>query len=452
MRLKAAAVLLLSLAASGALLARWVQIDVRNVPVERVTQNLERELAAKPNDVTILVNLARVHAMAFAQKRDTVPSAVPMGMGEPKWEAAPHLGQGAPEYLQPHVRSTNDPTAQAAAREQLQKAIARYREALAIDPTHLVAKMGLGWTLSQTGDRAGAIEALRDVVAGAWPLDEKGDPARPYFGPFRGYRYLTEEAALYLVPLLDHARDRDEIAVLRKKAQTLEKRVRKITPIAIPLEDGLTAADIENHGRAVVFDADGSGVPKRWTWIRPNAGWLVFDRYNEGRITSGLQLFGNVTFWLFWGNGYDALRSLDDDGDGAIAGRELEGLALWHDRNSNGVSDRGEVRPVRAWGVVSLSAAYEHDAGHPDEIAFSPKGVTFQSGAVRPTFDFILQTSGPSKPEGPYDSGVITSGAGSSATRCSNWRLNSASGRLTVVASFASVCGSSKSSRRNRIM
>ena len=86
--------------------------------------------------------------------------------------------------------------------------------------------------------------------------------------------------------------------------------------------------------------------------------WLVFDKQSTGSITSGLQLFGNVTFWLFWRNGYDALRALDDDGDGRIAGAELAGLALWHDRNADGVSDRGEVRPVSEWGIVSLSCEY----------------------------------------------------------------------------------------------
>jgi hypothetical protein len=119
----------------------------------------------------------------------------------------------------------------------------------------------------------------------------------------------------------------------------------------------------------------------------------VFDRHREGRVTSGLQLFGSVTFWLFWENGYDALRSLDDNGDGAIAGLELDGLSLWRDRNSNGVSERGEVRPASEAGVVSLSTAYVHDPRHADEIAWSPKGVTLANGAVRPTFDLILRGS-----------------------------------------------------------
>jgi hypothetical protein len=392
MRLKTVGLVLVALSASATLAAEWVQVYVRDVPVERLTANLERELIATPKDVGILVNLARVHAMAFARKRDSVPSAVQNGL-KPSPERAPWLGYGAPAHALPEVRASNDPRALAAARAQLEKAIARYREALAIDSQHLVARLGLGWCLIQAGDRPGAVAALRDVVARAWPLDEKSGFPGPNSVVFIGYRYITEEAARYLVPLLEPVKDGDEIADLRKKASELDQKPRAITPIAIPLEDGLAAADIENHSSGVAFDADGSGLPKRWTWIRPNAAWLVFDRHGEGRITSGLQLFGSVTFWLFWENGYDALRSLDDDGNGAVAGRELDGLALWHDQNSNGVSERGEVRPVAAWDITSLSCAYRHDPQHPDEIAFSPRGVMFANEKVRPTFDLILRTS-----------------------------------------------------------
>jgi hypothetical protein len=388
MRIRPAVIALFVLAASASVVAIFRPVDVRNVPVERVTANLERELADKPRDVGILVNLARVYAMAYAQKRDSVPSAVPMGVGKPAWEATPYLGQGAPEYKQPDVRQTDDRDAQATARVHLEKAIGRYREALKHDPYHPVATMGLGWCLAQAGDRTAAIPTLRRLAPRAGPAT---DPSGPIV--FMGQRTLFEEAARYLIPLLDPAVDRDEIADLRKHVKALEEQPRAITPIAIPLADGLAATDIEDHSRSVAFDADGSGRPRRWTWIRPNAAWLVFDHFDEGRITSGLQLFGSVTFWLFWQNGYDALRSLDDNGDGAIAGRELEGMSLWHDRNSNGVSEYDEVKPVAAWGIASISWAYEHDPRHPDEIAFSSKGVTFASGTVRPTFDLLLRSA-----------------------------------------------------------
>ena len=122
-----------------------------------------------------------------------------------------------------------------------------------------------------------------------------------------------------------------------------------------------------------------------------DAGWLVYDPKGKGDITSSLQLFGNVTFWLFWENGYHALASLDDNGDGVLTGDELKGLAIWHDASQSRClrSRRGEAA-LGVWnrgGVMLLSNA---TGSHPNRIAFSPKGVTFRDGKTRPTFDLIL--------------------------------------------------------------
>lgn len=368
----------------GVALGRFMPADVENVPVERVTANLERQLAADPRNVDLLVNLARVHAMAFASKRDTIPRAGSDAAG-------PWLGQGVPPYKQFDIRGTNDRKRQAVAGGHLDTAIQRYRDALAIAPGHLIAKLGLGWSLVQAGEREAAIAVLREVVAAGWDID-RDSRSEGVRGPMHGQPFLTEEAVAYLVPLLNPVTDAEEIAVLKERAGELARRLRWITPVAIPLHDGLTAYDIANEDASVLFDADGSGIPKRWTWIRSNAAWLVFDRRGAGQVTSSLQLFGSVTFWLFWPTGYHALRALDDDGDGAIRGPELEGLALWHDRNANGVSERGEVQPLAAWGIVALSTAYEHDPAHPDEIAWSPRGVRLVGGTRRPTYDLILRT------------------------------------------------------------
>jgi hypothetical protein len=130
-----------------------------------------------------------------------------------------------------------------------------------------------------------------------------------------------------------------------------------ITPILVPLVKGAALNDLVNADAAVTFDLDGSGLPKQWGWTTSNAAWLVFDRDGHGQITSARQMFGDVTFWIFWRDGYEALRSLDDDQDGVLQGSELCGIALWHDRNGNGISEPGEVRPVAECGIVSISCA-----------------------------------------------------------------------------------------------
>jgi hypothetical protein len=185
-------------------------------------------------------------------------------------------------------------------------------------------------------------------------------------------------------------RDRQEIATLKERAEKLRKLPRPVTPIAVPLRDGLTAFDLEARSAWVPFDADGTGLTKKWTWITPDAAWLVHDPGSSGKITSALQLFGSVTFWMFWETGYEALAALDDNHDGQLTGRELDGLALWRDANGNGISEPGEVKPLSAYGIAAVSCRCERDGGHPDRIAYSRSGVTFRDGRTRPTFDLVL--------------------------------------------------------------
>jgi hypothetical protein len=155
--------------------------------------------------------------------------------------------------------------------------------------------------------------------------------------------------------------------------------------------DGLRPHDFEDRRASIAFDADGSAIKgRRWSWIKPSAAWLVFDKQGSGKVDSGLQMFGNVTFWMFWSHGYEALAALDDNGDGQLRGKELSGLCLWRDANQNGASESGEVRPLAVHGIVAISCAYQIDLSHPDRIEFSPRGVTFSNGTTRPTFDVRL--------------------------------------------------------------
>ena len=118
----------------------------------------------------------------------------------------------------------------------------------------------------------------------------------------------------------------------------------------------------------------------------------MFEAEDQGKTTSGLQMFGNVTFWIFWRDGYDALRSLDDNDDGVLRGAELRGIALWQDQNGDGICDPGEVRPVAEWGITAISCAGEVDF---TGLSWCPKEITFTNGECRPTYDWIA----PSQPK-----------------------------------------------------
>ena len=373
------AIVVLLIVATATVIGESVISEARQVPVERLATNLEALIAKDPTNVSLRLNLARLHAMAYALKANT--AAV-----RPGHEAdGVDFGWGNNEAVPFKNKTEASPAALRTAQTQLAKALTKYRDTLALAPANLVANLGYAWCLSQTADKPAAIAAYRKTISLAWDVDQKPRHA------LAGDQSITEEAATYLIPLLHPVVDRDEITHLRERIALINKQTsRVITPIAIPLRPGLAADDLRDNGARVRFDADGSGIAKPWTWITPDAGWLVSDIHRTGRITSALQWFGNVTWWLFWDNGYEPLQALDDNTDGRIAGRELEGLSVWRDANSNGISESGEVQPVAFWHIVALSYDYRIDPTDRDEILFSPKGVTFADGSVRPTYDLIL--------------------------------------------------------------
>ena len=354
----------------------WVELE--QVPVERLVANLEEAVKKDPKNVKVLVNLARVHGMAYALKTDTAP--VKKGhQGDGPW-----FGNMPRTVPFSKVVKTNDPAKQKAAKVHLAKAIIRFREAVNLAPDDLAARLGYAWTLDQAGHTKEAITQYRSLIEDAW-RNERNEGRRPMNG-----ETVVTEAAGYLLPLLHKQEDSQEIATLNARVAQVRAKPRPITPIAVPMRDGLLARDLEDRGAAVVFDADGSGLKRSWTWVTRDAGWLVYDPNGKGEITSSLQLFGNVTFWLFWENGYDALASLDDNHDGALTGQELKGLAIWRDGGRAGVCEPGEVKPLSECGIVALSCRFERDKNHPRGIAFSPCGATFRDGKTRPTFDLIL--------------------------------------------------------------
>jgi len=355
-----------------------VRHDVEDVPVDRVIANLEKLAANEPRVAQHRINLARAHVIAYALKSGTIQ--VGRG-GEAQGPAADPLR----ENVQPVVKPTTDPVKLKEAKSHLARALEQYEQAIAIDPASALARLGYGWALEQSGAAAKAIAAYRVAIDLAWKDEQRTTTVRLY-----GWQSITEEASRHLLPLLDPVKDEKEIATIRSRVADLRRMPRAITPIVIPLRDGATALDLADDSAAVFFDADGTGLQRRWTWITKDAGWLVFDPRGRGEIRSALQMFGNVTFWLFWSNGYDAMRSLDDDFDGRLKGKELTGLAIWRDANANGVSERGEVKPLADWAIVELSYAYSFDETHPDEIPVAPAGVTFKNGVTRPTFDLLL--------------------------------------------------------------
>jgi len=122
------------------------------------------------------------------------------------------------------------------------------------------------------------------------------------------------------------------------------------SPIIVPLEKGnqVKLSAVEN---GVPFDIDGDGVLETVAWpTEPSiVAFLAMDRDGDGRITSGKELFGNVTTDGA-PNGFAALMAVEREAPNSwlVAGRDrgFDDLLLWFDRNRDGVSQESELEPA----------------------------------------------------------------------------------------------------------
>ncbi|HMO16557.1 MAG TPA: hypothetical protein PKA63_02015 [Oligoflexia bacterium] len=139
---------------------------------------------------------------------------------------------------------------------------------------------------------------------------------------------------------------------------------------------------------------------KSWILWRgsSSAPLLVYDPERTGEVRSAAQLFGEWTFGGKksaslagsslsslqmagpWKHGFEALATLDSDGNGKVDGEELRSLSLWFDNNQNGVVDAEEMKTVEQMGVTALF--YEVDSSLSGGLG---KDITLQVGYERVT-------------------------------------------------------------------
>jgi hypothetical protein len=184
------------------------------------------------------------------------------------------------------------------------------------------------------------------------------------------------------------AAEQAQVDLVAADIKKLEEKPQRfiVTPIIFSITDPALLSELLDSSHSACFDLDGSGRPQCWLWVRPGTGILVWDPGMTGRITSGRQLFGSVTFWMFFQDGYHALDVLDDNRDGVLSGSELRGLSVWFDLNGDGMSNPGEVVPVERLGIRSIATrATSEEAGGPA----NREGLTMKDGRTLPTYDWI---------------------------------------------------------------
>lgn len=107
-------------------------------------------------------------------------------------------------------------------------------------------------------------------------------------------------------------------------------------------------------GRTVDFDLDGDGSKESIEWMAGNGDGLLVDNRDGGAATdmSGSRLFGDEGGQ--YGNGYNKMATLDNDGDSKLSGQELDGLEIWID-DGDAVVEEGELKALSEFDISELS-------------------------------------------------------------------------------------------------
>lgn len=417
-------------------------MPAQGTPVDRLVKNITAYVAEHPKDANAHYLLGRVHALAFRHNRSIVgiyPKRGPAGQaGLPNVAAdarQPWL-RTPPQPVKPGEKPAKpEPLTDEQKIAHVAASIVAYKKAIELDPKPAHYHNGLAFVLDKGREFSDRVappdvrstdgnpryaEAAKDFKELKLPDDDGHDARRDTLKtfwreaaiekyldaynrsnakdaerqskPLTGLNSLVSyEAGKAYIALINSRNmtegEKQSLASVQKHIAALDGLRRgPVTPIIFRLDRAMPLDMMLKPDRIVRFDLDGDGTAERRPWVDPDTAILCWDPTRSGKITSGKQLFGSVTFHLYPGDGYTAMNLLDDNRDGELAGSELPGLALWFDRNSNGVSDPGEVTPIEDTPVKALSVRALTKEG----IApANPFGLKLKDGRTLPTFDWI---------------------------------------------------------------
>ncbi|MCE9523907.1 MAG: hypothetical protein K8S25_15930 [Alphaproteobacteria bacterium] len=402
--------LLLSLAAVAPAMAMFAMVPadrVDEVPIERLLGNIEAN-AQGLSPAQKWRAIGRLHLLAYLRQVSVLPvyrerpgDIAEGGIDDCAKLDEQSMGRGSRENFPPakpgercEARSyslgpkrevpAGAETSSLPANAHLASAVEAYGRAKALEPGNLRTRLALAFALDRSGRKPLARNELRfNAREGLKQL-----PA-PNSGNMADWELhvVLSETVEHFSRIVKWRSDKRLISILKARLDASPPAM-YVTPIFVPLTAEVSFEALVDRASAVAFDFTGQGERVQAGWLKTKAAWLIWDPKARAQVTSGFQMFGSVTWVASWDNGFMALGALDDDGDGAISGRELDGVSLWHDANNNGISDAGEVLPVAAFDIVALDYAHERVD---DERWVSATGVTFANGQTRPTYDWQLR-------------------------------------------------------------
>ncbi len=387
------------------------------VPPKRLVDNLQAYIKAHPKDADAYYELGRVYSLLYTVPKKTLSAAFQKLDGKPLEHGrlnAHYDDFGTP--LSPD-NSRETPPLKAEQEKYLRLSLENYKKALEFGSPVKKEKrvrmerysyylLGYGWMLEQGIAFAKSVPApFKQNGALASEEEWRDEALKMVRRVYREYMPTKEEiehtllnfmipakeAATTIIRLERNRTDsqsKKEVAALKEWLKSGMAVSRAISPIIFPLNGHDPLSKLVSPHKAVRFDLMGSRMGERWSWVNANTGILVWDPLHTGHIRSGYQLFGNVTWCMIWQHGYAPLARLDANGDGYLTGKELEGIAVWCDKNGNGVSDKGEVLPLSSYGISRIAVRGTRGK---DGIYWNPKGLIQRNGNTVPTYDWIAK-------------------------------------------------------------
>ncbi len=370
------------------------------VPYIRIVKNLTESIKSHPSDASLHYALGRIHSIAFATGKSTLDLTT-----KDRQTGKAILPPSFTPYSSVMVSPESDRKIERKrAIELLRKSLDEYHAALRLTPDNALYRLGYAWMLEQAFAYAPEMGKLpynssATPSANDWKRIALGEYRKAYkmardqdlknkHGMMEPDGYISVEAAQNIIRLIQKSTTRseqDEISEMKSTIKNIMDGPHLVTPIIFALSKDLSLKQITDPKHHVEFDLAVLGRRDSWQWVKPSAGILVWDPLRTGKVHNGAQLFGNRTWQMFFKNGYEALALLDDNHDGQLTGRELNGISVWCDKNGNGRSDRGEVVPITSLGVTAICV---QSSGLSEGVPSSKQGISYADGSSRYTYDW----------------------------------------------------------------